>query len=338
MSAVPEFSPRRFLRNGHLQTIAGNFMSRVDNLPPAEQELVEVAPATGELIAAQVLCLCHWQPERSAAPTAILLHGLEGSSNSQYVVGNGNKFWRSGFNVIRMNMRNCGGTERLSPTLYHSGLASDINAVLRHFLAAYALPSVALIGYSMGGNMVLRAASDLGADAPPQLRSVVAISPAIYMSESSDALHEPRNRVYEIKFLRALIRRYRLKAQLFPRLFDPARADGIRSLRQFDDRIIAHYYGFAGAEDYYYNASAARTLAQLSVPTLIVHSVDDPFIYITDPTKQLITANPNITYVETAHGGHCAFLEQPTPDYDGYWAEHTLLRFVLEHAKEIHAG
>src|SRR6185312_6250648 len=110
---------------------------------------------------------------------------------------NANKLWRAGCNIVRMNMRNCGGTERLSPTLYHSGLASDITAVLRHFLAAHALQTIALVGYSMGGNMVLRAAADLGPNPPPQLRAVIAISPSIDMAQSSDALHEPRNRVYE---------------------------------------------------------------------------------------------------------------------------------------------
>jgi predicted alpha/beta-fold hydrolase len=130
-----DFQPRRFLRNGHLQTIAGNYLSRADELPVADAQLVEVSPATANQIASQVLCHCHWQPEeaRAARPTAIIVHGLEGSSESQYVVGNSNKLWRAGCNVIRMNMRNCGGTEALSPTLYHSGLRSAIDVADRLF-------------------------------------------------------------------------------------------------------------------------------------------------------------------------------------------------------------
>lgn len=158
------FRPRRYLRNGHLQTIAGNYLSRVNGLPAPVEQLVEVSPATANQMASQVLCHCHWQPEevRATRPTAIIVHGLEGSSNSQYVVGNANKLWRAGGNVVRMNMRNCGDTEALSPTLYHSGLSNDVLAVMNFFVAQYGLQSMSLIGYSMGGNLVLKLAGELG--------------------------------------------------------------------------------------------------------------------------------------------------------------------------------
>src|SRR5471030_1462240 len=131
-----EFHPRCWLRNGHLQTIAGNFLRRQNSLPQPVAQLVEVSPAHGSQISTQILCECNWQPlpERPARPTIIILHGLEGSSNSQYMVGNANKLWRAGCNVVRMNMRNCGGTERLTPTLYHSGLSKDVEGVMRYFL------------------------------------------------------------------------------------------------------------------------------------------------------------------------------------------------------------
>src|ERR1700761_5337916 len=174
-SHAPKFLPRRFLRNGHLQTIAGNYLSRINGLPASEKQLVEGSPATANQIGSQVLCHCHWQPEeiRAARPTAIIVHGLEGSSNSQYVVGNANKLWRAGCNIVRMNMRNCGGTERLTPTLYHSGLSQDVEGVIRYFLQTQNLQSIALIGYSMGGNLVLKCAGELGANAPKELRAVV---------------------------------------------------------------------------------------------------------------------------------------------------------------------
>ncbi len=332
---VEVFRPRPFLSNGHLQTIAGNFLPRPNHLGPPESVLVEVAPATASQPASSVLCHCHWQsPElRASAPTAIILHGLEGSSSSQYVLGNANKLFAAGCNAIRMNMRNCGGTERESPTLYHSGLSADVLAVLRHFAAREHLRSIALVGYSMGGNLVLKLAGDLGSNPPPELRSVIAISPAMDLGPSADALHAPANRLYERRFLRALTRRFRRKAALFPHLYDPARADGLRSLRDFDDRITAFYSGFTGADDYYHRAAAARVLDRISVPTLILHALDDPFIRLTPETRAKIRNNPHITLIEPAHGGHCAFLARPIPahNYDGYWAEHTLLRFLLDH-------
>ncbi len=299
------------------------------------QELVEVAPAREHQMASQVLCECHWQPDpdRHTRPTVILVHGLEGSSRSQYVVGNSTKLFRAGCNVIRMNMRTCGGTERLSPTLYHSGMSGDVGAVLRHFLHTEHLQAVALIGYSMGGNLVLKLAGELGEAAPPALRAVVGVSPAIDLCESADALHQPSNRFYERRFVRALLKRFRRKAFLFPRAFDSERTEGIASIRDFDEHITALYAGFRDADDYYFRSSAARVLDRICVSTLLIHACDDPFVRITAKTRAIIAGNPDITLLETLHGGHCAFLAQPEPANgdDGYWAEHTALRFVLEH-------
>ena len=167
-----------------------------------------------------------------------------------------------------------------------------------------------------------------------ELRSVVGVSPAIDLGLSATALHLPQNRLYERRFLRNLIRRFRRKVRLFPRAFDPNRATGIRSLREFDDRITALYSGFASAEDYYFRAAAARVVDRIAVPTLIVHALDDPFIHIAPETIAKIAANPHITFVQTKHGGHCAFLTQPDRAIgdDGRWAETTLLRFILAHA------
>ncbi len=301
-----------------------------------EAELVETVPAHGNQISTQVLCECHWQPlpDRFARPTVLILHGLEGSSRSQYVMGNAAKLWAEGCNVIRMNMRTCGGTERLTPTLYHSGMSGDVEAVMRFFLHKHRLQSFALIGYSMGGNLVLKLAGDLGSAAPPELKAVVGVSPAIGLGLSADALHLPANRLYEQRFLRALLKRFRRKAFLFPRAFDPGRTEMVHSLRDFDDRITALYSGFRSADDYYFRASAARVLDRIAVPTLLIHACDDPFIRFAPETRVSIARNKQIQLLETTHGGHCAFLAAPEPanGNDGYWAERTALRFVLQHA------
>lgn len=334
------FRPRRFLSNPHLQTIAGDFFPRITHLPPPESVFVEVAPsdpaATGMRLASRVLCHGHWQPEplRATSPTAIILHGLEGSSSSQYVRGNADKLWHAGANVIRMNMRNCGGTEALSPTLYHSGLSADVDAVMRFFIARDHLSSVSLIGYSLGGNLVLKLAGDLGSHVPGELRSVIGVSPVVDLANSADALHNPFNRLYERRFLRHLFRRFRRKAAIFPTLYDRTRATGIRSLREFDDRITAFYSGFSGADDYYFRAASARVLSSIALPTLILHALDDPFIRLSATSRASLLANPNITLLEPTHGGHCAFLARRDLRHgnDGYWAEHTALNFLLANA------
>lgn len=336
----PPFHPRPWLANGHVQTIAGNLLPRPNHLPPSVAELVEVGTLGGSQTRSQnqnpsqVMCECHWQPlpQRSTRPTVLILHGLEGSSRSQYVLGNSTKFWEAGCNVIRMNMRNCGGTERLTPTLYHSGMSGDVGAVMRHFIDTQNLSSISLIGYSMGGNLVVKLAGELGLDAPPQLRAVVGVSAAIDLGPSADALHLPPNRFYERRFVRALVSRYRRKAFLFPRAFDPNRANGVVSIRDFDERITSLYAGFRDADDYYHRASAARVLGRIAIPTLLLHACDDPFVRIVPETRAALAANPHIQLLETEHGGHCAFLAKPAPANgdDGYWAEGVAKRFILK--------
>src|SRR5262249_13377855 len=144
-----------------------------------------------------VMCLCHWQQNRREVPTVLIVHGLEGSSESQYVVGTGSKAWAAGMNVVRMNMRNCGGTEALTPTLYHSGMSGDVESVLRDLIQRDKLECLAAVGYSMGGNLVLKLAGEYGNVFPPQLRAVCAVSPAMDLAASADALHHWQNRIYE---------------------------------------------------------------------------------------------------------------------------------------------
>lgn len=332
MSHRSHFKPRRWVRHGDLQTLVGNFLKRDPHLPLSEAVYIQTEPET------QILCHCNWQPS-SDAPLAILLHGLEGSSASQYMRGNASKLWAAGWSVIRMNMRNCGGTEHLTPTLYHSGLSIDVLEVMRWAIRTHGAQRISLIGYSMGGNIVLKLAGELGSSMP-ELQSVVGVSPAVDLGPSADRLHRGRNRVYEWKFLRGLLARYQRKCELFPQIYDPSRANNVRSIRDFDDRVMTPYCGFTGADDYYHRAAAARVLDRIAVPALILHAADDPFIRITSETRAAMAANPNITFLETAHGGHCAFLADPVESYDGYWAEHTALAFLQQHVhipQEAHA-
>jgi len=227
-----------------------------------------------------------------------------------------------------MNMRNCCDPDMLSSTLYHSGLSGDVHAVAEFFSAQQNLSQMAWIGYSMGGNMVLKAAGEYGKNAPAWLRAVVGVSPVVDMSPSADALHEPRNRVYEINFLRNMLRRYRRKSELMPGQFSLANCKLVRSIRTYDEYIVAPNCGFLGADDYYNRSASAGVVDQIAVPTLILHSLDDPFIRLLPETRKKILANPNLTYVETTRGGHCGYLASASEHDDGYWAESTLIGFI----------
>jgi predicted alpha/beta-fold hydrolase len=182
----------------------------------------------------------------------------------------------------------------------------------------------------MGGNLVLKLAGEWGKNGPAQFRGVAAVCPAMDLAESADALHQASNRIYEYYFLMQLFRRFRHKAKLFPGEFDVSRLRGISSLRAFDDRITAHYCGFTGADDYYARAAASNVVDGIAVPALIIHAANDPFIRIRPATRQRILANPNIRYIETQDGGHCAFLGERNGDDgdDGRWAEREVVEFL----------
>ena len=313
--------PRRGLRGGHLQTIASFLLPRRIAVPPAEDRLIEVEPGI------RVLCHCHWQADRQKPLTIIVVHGLEGSSDSAYMHGIAAKGAAAGMNVVRMNQRNCGGTDRLAPTLYHSGRSGDIAAVARDLIQRDGISRFALAGFSMGGNLVLKLAGEWGREGPPQFRAVAAVCPAMDLAASADALHLVSNRLYEYYFVWKLRARLRAKARLFPEVFDPKRLRGVASLRDFDDQVTAYYSGFTGADDYYARSSAANVVEHIAVPALILHAANDPFIRILPETRKKVLANPNITFRETDDGGHCSFLAEPDGD-DGRWAERKILEFL----------
>lgn len=319
-----DFVPRRFLRSGHAQTIAGNFLKRASGLPAPEERLFQIERDV------QVMCHCHWQAERQQRLTLMIVHGLEGSSNSQYVVGTGSRAWARGWNVVRMNIRGCGGTEHLSSTLYHSGLSQDIEKLVAEMIASDRLQSVALAGFSMGGNQVLRAVGRWGLNVPREVIAAATVSPACDLALSADKIHAATNFAYEWWFLVSLRKSFRRKSELWPGRYDPALLKNVHSVREFDDRITARYMGFDGASDYYDKASSSHVLDQIAIPTLVIHADDDPFVVISPETRRKLEANPNVTFLSTKHGGHCAFVGTPNGTDDGRWAERKIVDFLAQ--------
>lgn len=328
---LTRFEPHPLLANRHCQTVVGNFLPR----PPFRLTTVDEAVEVDPVDQSRVLCHCHWQPE-AVLPSrlaVILVHGLEGSSDSRYIKGIAARAFAAGMNVVRMNMRNCGGTESLTPTLYHSGRSADVEAVVHHFTKRFGLSRVALVGYSMGGNLVLKLAGEWGAQHP--LAAVATVCPVIDLAPSADALHEPANRIYEWKFLRSLMQRFHRKATLFPDVYKETRIGPVRSIREFDQKIVAPYCGFRDADDYYYRAASARVVDCIAVPTFIVNALDDPFIRFYPETRAKLRANAHINFVETRYGGHCAFLARRSAD-GIHWAETTVVRFLQAVASDTH--
>ncbi len=310
------------LRNAHAMTIIGSKRPRRFALsahPVERREFRTEAHTT-------VVAFCHWQTRHLAAPTLLVIHGLEGSAAASYVLGVADKAFAAGFNVLRFNVRNCGGTIHLTPTLYHSGLTTDLQHVTRELIEQDGLPQLFLVGFSMGGNQSLKFAGELGADAPPQLRGIVAISPPIDLEQCSRAIMRRENVIYELRFLLSLRRTLRAKVRFFPGVYDLAPLKTIKHLWDWDE-AYQHHNGFDGALGYYRHASALPHLPNIRVPTLIITAQDDPFIPFVSFSDERLTANSHVHLVSPAHGGHVAFCGSAQPDEDRAWAENRAVEF-----------
>jgi predicted alpha/beta-fold hydrolase len=316
-----EYVPRRGLANGHVMTVfSWARPRRFPALPPPEARYFDVEAGT------RVLAHCHWQPERTAHPLLLALHGLEGSSSAHYMRGLADKGYRAGFNVILLNQRNCGGTEDLAASLYHSGLTHDAKHVMRE-VSAEGITACVVAGYSLGGNLALKLAGEYGSAPPLELKGVAAVSPVLELEACVRALERKQNIVYQWNFVRGLKARMRRKNNCQPGRYPVDRLPQIRTVRQFDDVFTAPHFGFLSAEDYYHRASAMRVIDRIAVPALVITAEDDPFVPIEPFTDGRLRGNPHIHLFVTRHGGHCGFIDERTGE-DGYWAERQIVEFA----------
>jgi hypothetical protein len=323
MDIALSFRPPLPLKNAHLMTLVPRYWPRKTSLAALPQES-RLFSAESQ---AQLQGFCHWQNDRKASPTAVLVHGLEGCSESRYMRGIAAKAYRAGFNIIRMNQRTCGGTEHLSPTLYNSGLSGDYKAILRELAHRDRLDRIWLVGYSMGGNLVLKAAGELGGT-EPALAGVGAVCPNIDPTVCARALEEPRNFIYHRHFLMQLKSRLRRKAAQLPGKWDLSQLDRIATISEFDDRYTAHDGGYRDGADYYDRAGARHVLDAIAVPTLIITAQDDPFIPYPMFTVPKIQRHPHIRVVAPRYGGHCGFFHRGRNGEDPYWAENRIVDFL----------
>lgn len=328
IEALP-FTPHPLLRNRHAMTLFPRFFPRRGLLKamPIESRLFQVAEDS------QVLGFCHWQAHRSTAPTVVLLHGLEGCSESQYMQGLAAKAYRAGMNVVRLNQRNCCDTEHLTPTLYNSSLSADIRSVLTELADKDGLAHLWAVGWSMGGNLVLKMAGEAGTSLRA-LRGVVGVCPIIDPEACVQALERRANWIYERHFVIRLKARLSRKAALFPSRYSLEPLARISRLRQFDHLYTAPDAGFSSAEEYYDRAGARHVLSRIRVPTLIITAHDDPFVPFTIFETEAVKGNPRITIVAPQHGGHCAFVQRAHSNEDPHWAENRIVEAIARRFQE----
>jgi len=317
-----------YFRNPHLATIAGNYWRRgVDERRfPVTTKFYETEPGVQVLVHSQA-------PASEPVAQLILVHGLEGSSSAGYARSLAQAALEAGYATHRFNMRSCGGTEHLSGrTLYHSGQTSDLLAVIRQ------LPSggpIFLAGFSLGGNVVLKLAGELGCLASGFIAGVMATSTPIDLAACVRELDKPSNLIYARRFVTRLKERVRAKERITPGIFDLAGLDLVRNIYDFDNRFTAQAFGFGTADNYYATQSSDQFLDRIRVPTLLVQAKDDPLIPFSVYDHPAIPANPNLQLLAVEHGGHLGFISKDRPRF---WLDQVLVNWMLELRNKITAG
>jgi predicted alpha/beta-fold hydrolase len=306
--------------NPHLLTIAGNYWPR--NLDferfPTQIRVFDTAPGV------RILVHSH-EPDQARRGDVVLVHGLEGSSDAGYMQSAAQAVLTAGFAAHRMNLRSCGGTEAWSgDTLYHSGLTSDLRAVLKALRDEGRGP-LYVAGYSLGGNVSLKLAGELGREGETLLDGVCAVSTPIDLAACVETLAWRQNLLYARRFLSRLKRRIVVKNQLRPGLFPVERLPEVHSIYDFDDVFTAPSFGFGTAANYYATQSANRFLNDIRVPTLLVQSKDDPLIPFRVFDHPSFRRNPNLRLLATTHGGHLGYLSRRKPRF---WLDETIVEWL----------
>jgi predicted alpha/beta-fold hydrolase len=306
---------------GHRQTLLGYWRRRrLTWTAPTEDVIVEAGDDVRLLVRAS------WQPgTREERPAVVLVHGLGSSDQASYALATGRYAWERGWHVLRMNMRGAGDGEPLCPRLYNAGLDQDLVAVLG--AVATRVPRLAVVGFSLGGNLTLLALGRRAAQLPPGLAAAVAVSPPMDLAACARALEQPTNRLYQRWFMRGLRASYIRRQRLLPALYEAGRERNLQTVREFDDAITAPYGGYRDAADYYAQSSSGRYLGGIDRPTLILTAADDPMV----PARSIASWDlpPGVVREVVATGGHMGFVA-PTRAPAHFWAAERAIAFLEE--------
>jgi predicted alpha/beta-fold hydrolase len=296
-------------RNPHLETIAAHYWPRpdADAAYPVKRYFVRTEPTVEVLVESQ----------RPAGATGeiVLLHGLEGSGHAPYMRSLSAAALGEGYAVHRFNMRSCGGTEDRCNTLYHAGLTSDVLVFLRGLTAP-----AWLVGFSLGGNVALKLAGELGDAAAARIAGVCAVSTPLDLAECARRIHQRDNFLYERRFVRNMRRRLIATGR-----YTAQDLAGMDSVIGIDDRITAPSFGFGNAENYYRTQSALGFLDEIRVPVLLIQSKDDTFVPFAPFESEVVRRNPRIELLATEHGGHVGFLARRKPYL---WLDETVMLWI----------
>jgi uncharacterized protein len=311
------FNPSGFYRNGHFQTIIPNKFRKIPN-PYLKRVRLELKD--GDFIDLD----CHQTQQKKLV---ILVHGLEGSSASRYMLGATRQFVNLGYDVVALNQRSCSGEMNRLPQLYHHGLTGDLKEALAFLAPNY--ETVFLLGFSLGGNQVLKLMGETPEHLPGNLRAAMAVSAPIFLPTCVSKIHEPQQWVYQKMFLNELKAKVAIKAQQFPDLFDTSKLQETKNLYDFDNNFTAPVFGFKNGQDYYQKASSWPFLPHIERPVLLLNALDDPMLSAECFPINLAANHPHFHLCQTQYGGHVGFYNN---QLKSYFAEVMAADFFAAHA------
>lgn len=304
------------LRNAHLNTVYPVLTRRVPCIDYRRERL--------ELADGDFLDL-DWLGGAGDQPLAVLCHGLESSSNAKYMRGMAHMLHGCGWDILAVNYRGCSGEDNRLPRSYHSGATEDLDAVIRHVELLGWYQQLALIGFSLGGNLVLKYLGE-GWRLPSFIKAAACISVPCDLASSAEQLASSECRFYMSFFAKSLKSKLQQKAQRFPGIFSKGVGHPVRSFAQFDAWYTALAHGFASAEDYWERCSSRPFLRNIKIPTLLINAQDDPFLPEACYPEDEALENPNLYLEVPAHGGHLGFA---SPEFMGvYWHERRVASFL----------
>ncbi|KGK81195.1 alpha/beta hydrolase [Stutzerimonas degradans] len=321
------FQPAWWLPGPHLQTLWNPFLRSAPALARRRERLWL---ADGDFIDLD------WHgPHDAAAPLVLVLHGLTGSSSSLYVLGLQQQLAARGWASVAINWRGCSGEPNLLPRAYHSGASDDLGEVIAHLQASRPLAPLHAVGYSLGGNVLLKYLGESGVSSP--LRKAVAVSVPFRLDQCADRIGLGFSRLYQAHFMKAMVAYVKDKQRLFRErdlqqhlatLSGLGTLDGMRTFWDFDGRITAPLHGYRDAQDYYRRASSRYFLPDIAIPTLLIQAADDPFVF-RHSVPESSELSPTTTLELHAHGGHVGFIEG-TPRRPRYYLERRIPQWLAD--------
>jgi uncharacterized protein len=312
---MPPFIP--LFRNPHLQTILAHYWKRPagETRWPTSRRLFRTEPGVEVLVETQ-------RPDGRARGEMVMVHGLEGSGQGVYMRSLAAAALAAGFAAHRFNLRTCGGTGHLCQTLYHAGLTGDLLAVLRqlHAEGGEGRTPAILVGFSLGGNVVLKLAGELGEAAPALIQAVCGVSTPLDLAACARRMTQPENRIYQHRFVARMKARLRATGR-----YRPEDLQGLHTVMQVDDRFTAPSFGFGNAANYYRTQSARVYLSSLRVPTLLIQAKDDPMVPFESFETPEVRENDRIRVLAPDHGGHLGFLARGPARF---WVDAAVMEWV----------